>query len=65
MWDTSGLWQVWHPAVSSALQMQMQMQKKKKKGSGLVAIRRTHAKAHLRNAAEVVHSESCVQAGRA
>lgn len=63
MWDTSGLWQVWHPAVSSALQMQMQI--KKKKGSGLVAIRRTLAKAHLRNAAEVVHSESCVQAGRA
>lgn len=58
MWDTSGLWQVWHPAVSSALQ------KQKTNGPGLVAIR-SHAKAHLRNAAEVVHSESCVQAGRA
>lgn len=60
MWDTSGLWQVWHPAVSSALQKQ-----KKKNGPELVAIRRSHDKAHLRNAAEVVHSESCMQAGRA
>lgn len=38
---------------------------KKKNGPELVAIRRSHDKAHLRNAAEVVHSESCMQAGRA
>lgn len=28
-------------------------------------VSRSHDKAHLRNAAEVVHSESCMQAGRA